>query len=289
MNTYLFINPSSGSHSSEKRLRIVERLRSEGLALQVLEVRNPDEIRANCQTINRDSQQHLVVVAGGDGTFNATVNALEPGSATLAVLPLGTSNVLAAELGIRSLDDGIARIAAGKSRPLSLGVIELADGSSHRFVLMAGIGLDGAAVRNVVPLWKKYLRQGGYALSVARTLLSWDSSTFGAVAGGTAVTCHSLIVCNAGRYAGNFILAPESSLFEEGLTAVCITGNRRRSYAGITFDLFCGTNVAGSGLIRLSAAEVTIDGSKPIQVDGDFVGYGPARITTLGNFARIIV
>ncbi len=250
-------------------------------------MRTPTDVLSRCYEINQFPDS-LVVVAAGDGTFNAVVNGLRPGTATLAVLPFGTSNVLAAELGIRSIEDGLERIAVGATRSLSVGVIELTD-AIHRFVLMAGIGLDGAVVRDVRPTLKRLLRQGAYGISALGRAVAWDSSTFRIVTADTAIICHTAIICNASRYGGNFVLAPECSPFSNGLTVICIRGNQRRSYLRSAYDLFTGNAQASKELFSLSAAELTIDGSKPIQIDGDFIGYGPARIFEINDFARMIV
>ena len=288
MKTYLFINPASGHHSAQRKQFVIDRLQSLTVIPEIFQVRTPTEIFACCDKINEEREPHLVVVAGGDGTFNAVVNGLTPGTATLAVLPFGTSNVLAAELGIRSLDDALERIAIGKTKSLSVGVLELAE-SSHRFVLMAGIGLDGAVVRDVWPLGKKLLRQGAYVISALKNAIAWDSTTFEIGASEGDVTCHTAIICNASRYGGNFILSPGSSPFSDGLSAICVTGLRRRTYIGIVFDLFRNAMQHSRNLVRLPVSSVEIRGTKAIQIDGDFVGYGPARISTEPDFARIIV
>lgn len=230
----------------------------------------------------------MVIVAGGDGTFNAVVNGLDPSTATLAVLPFGTSNVLAAEIGIKSIDDALDRIAGGKTRALSVGVIEFEE-KSLRFVLMAGIGLDGAVVRDVWPLGKKLLKQGAYALSALKSLLAWDATIFELSTPEGDVTCHTAIICNAARYGGNFILSNESSPFISGLSAVCITGNGRRTYLKSALDLFRNKMESNKDLVRVHSSLFEVRGSRPIQIDGDFVGYGPARISELTDFARIIV
>lgn len=288
MKTYLFVNPASGSHSARRLDSVLEHLNAIGLPPEVFRVRTPAEVHSCCATFNHESEPRLVVVAAGDGTFNAVVNELKPGTATLAVLPFGTSNVLAAELGIRSIEDGLARIAAGATRSLSVGVIELTD-AVHRFVLMAGIGLDGAVVRDVRPTTKRFLRQGAYGVSALGQALTWDSSTVKIVTADTTITCHSAIICNASRYGGNFVLAPECSPFSSGLTVICIRGNLRRSYLRSAYDLFTGNAHSSQELFRLSAAELTIEGGKPIQIDGDFIGYGPARINKINDFAKMIV
>ena len=255
---------------------------------EIFQVRTPSEILAYCGTINKDTDPHLVIVAGGDGTFNAVVNGLTPGTATLAVLPFGTSNVLAAEIGIRSIDDALEKIAAGKTNSLSVGVLELKE-RSLRFVLMAGIGLDGAVVRDVWPLGKRFLQQGAYALSALKQAMTWDKSVFEISTHNIDLTCHSAIICNASRYGGNFVLSPNSNPFSTGLSAVCITGNRRRTYLRSALNLFKGKVEANKELIRIDSSTFEVKGNHPIQIDGDFVGYGPARISEFAEFAKIIV
>lgn len=230
----------------------------------------------------------MVIVAGGDGTFNAVVNGLNPGTATLAVLPFGTSNVLAAEIGIASIEDGVARIVAGKTKPFSIGLLER-ENSALRFVLMAGIGLDGAVVRDVRPIAKKFLKQGAYALSALKQAMTWDPTVFKISTPEGDAACHTVIICNVSRYGGNFILSPGSSPFTSGLSAVCITGNTRRTYLSSALDLFRGRSGSNSDLARIHSSSFEIRGRHPIQIDGDFVGYGPARISELADFARIIV
>lgn len=240
------------------------------------------------QNINASNERALVIVAAGDGTVNALVNALEPGAATLAVLPMGTSNVLAAELGISSVAAGMDRIIAGNTKALSVGVIEL-EGTSRRFVLMAGIGFDGAVVRDVSLQHKRELKQGAYAVSAIKNALKWDTTRIGIKAGDRQFSCHSIVFSNASRYGGNFRLAPDCSVFSPGLEAVCLQKNSRSGYLRLAWQLFTGRAVSNSSVLRIPLSDCEVQGTKPVQIDGDFIGYSPARVTTLADFARIIV
>jgi diacylglycerol kinase family enzyme len=103
------------------------------------------------------------------------------------------------------------------------------------------------------------------------------------------VACHTAIICNASRYGGNFILSPDCSPFTPGLSAVCITGNSRSSYLISALELFHDRAGTSRNLTRIHSSSFEIRGAHPIQVDGDFVGYGPARISEHPDFARIIV
>jgi len=290
MKPFLFINPLSGSYARKRVNTVLTRLKIAGLSPTVFSASTPAEISSYCRQINETDDAPLVIVAGGDGTFNAVVNGLRPGTATLAVLPLGTSNVLAAELGIKSVKAGIKRIVKGNTRPLSLGVLELEqEQESRRFILMAGIGLDGTVVRDVWPLGKRLLKQGAYALSAVVSAFRWDRSMIEVITADRQLECHSVIVCSASRYGGDFIIAPEGDVFSPELTAVCIRKNKRQSYVRLAYELFRGKADISSELVRIPADGLEIRGTKPIQIDGDFVGYSPARITTVHDFARIIV
>lgn len=287
MDIYLFVNPASGGYSANHFDHVLHRLKSHGHAPEVFKVRTPGEVLSCCAAVNAASDP-LVIVAAGDGTFNSVINGLQPEKATLAVLPFGTSNVLAAEIGISSIDDGVTRIISGKRQPFSIGLLEL-NNLSRRFALMAGIGLDGAVVRDVLPFAKKHLKQGAYALSAARQSMTWDRKTFEISTPHENLTCHSAIICNGSRYGGNFVLIPGRSIFSPGFEAVCIKDNRRRTYLRLALDLFQNQASSSKNLTRLSAEYVEFKGNAPIQIDGDFVGYGPGRVIKLENFARIIV
>lgn len=288
MNTFLFINPASGRFAGNRIKKVLSQLENAGIHPKVLSVRTPAEALACCRDINQSTDNPLVIVAAGDGTVNSVINGLQPGTATLAVLPLGTSNVLAAEIGIRSVEDGINRIVAGKTGSLAIGVLKL-EQESFRFALMAGIGLDGTVVRDIWPPAKRLMRQGAYAVSALLSALTWDRSLIEVVTDNRTLKCHSVIVCSASRYGGNFILSPDSNLFSPQLTAVCIRKNLRRSYLRLAFELLTGRADTSNEMIRIPAEGIEIRGTKPIQIDGDFVGYSPAKLQAVADFAKIII
>ena len=289
MPPYLLINPLSGSYSPALRNRLLLQLNAAGITPEVMNVTGPQEARRACALIEVADQNPFVIVAGGDGTINAVLNALTPGRSTLAVLPVGTANVLARELGIGSLVDGIRRIAEGNSRPFSVGVIEGPGSVGQRFVLMAGIGLDGSIVQGVRPWEKRLLKKGAYLLSALRCLLKWRRGSFTLRADGHVLKCHSVIICNAARYGGDVVLTPEAHIFEQELNLFCITSENRRAYLRIILDLLAGRACRECDVTRIRAIQFEIDGDSPIQLDGDYCGRTPVRISTIADFARIIV
>jgi diacylglycerol kinase (ATP) len=228
----------------------------------------------------------LVLVAGGDGTVNGVLNGLVPGAANLGVIPMGTSNVLARELKIGSPEDAVARIVQGTARPISVGELECS-GQRRRFLLMAGVGVDGAVVQGVRLGEKKLIGKGAYLLSALRVLADWDRGELRVTGGGRSLTCHSVIVCNASRYGGNFLLAPEGDLFSPGFQVLCIKGGRL-SYLGLALLLGLNRAAASSSVTVFPATEVEIVGNKAVQLDGDYFGSAPLKLRSLPDFLRLI-
>lgn len=258
-----------------------------GLNAEILPTRGPDDAAAFARKICAEQNEPLVIVGAGDGTINGVLNGLVPGAATLAVLPFGTSNVLARELGIRSIDDGVARVLRGASRWMSVGLMEV-EGARRYFSLMAGAGFDGSIVEGVRGGEKRILKQGAYILSALRVLARWDAEPLEVVADGKRIGCHSVIVCNAARYGGSFVLARGADLFEPRFEVVCVRSANRAAYLRLALKCITGRNIRGDDVTVFPAGEVEIRGGKPVQLDGDYVCRTPIHIRAVENFVRVI-
>lgn len=284
----LIINPTSGSYSEALVSQVTARLASAGFVPAVLLTGGPDDAAAFAARACAGEEHPFIVAGGGDGTMNGVINGLAPGKATLAFLPLGTANVCARELGIGSVDEAVRRIVRRETRPLSVGVLE-GVGVSRRFFLMAGVGFDGFVVEGVLGSEKKRFGKGAYLLSALRTLSAWDERRMEVEIGGERRLCHSVIVCNAARYGGSFVLAPGASLHEPGFRVVCVEGARRRDYLRLALRVAFGRGAADPGVTVFTADTVAIGGNKAVQVDGDFICHGPVTVRTLPELARLVV
>lgn len=285
----VIINRLSGTYSEKKVERVKVFLEEQGFSPRFYLLKDFDEVTLITRQICAEYPNPLIIVGGGDGTINGVLNGLSPGAATLAVLPFGTSNVLTRELGIHSVEDALQRIARGESRPASAGRIETE--AAHRyFLLMAGIGFDGFVVQGVRVREKKLLGKAAYVLSALRHLIHWETYHMVVTAGGRKLECHSLIVCNAAKYAGNFLLAPGASLFDPEFEVVCIRGTARTGYLKAVFDLLKGRGLQGDDdIYTFRTGELDVSGEKPIQIDGDYFCRAPVKISILPGFVKLIV
>ncbi|GFO68380.1 diacylglycerol kinase [Geomonas limicola] len=283
---HVVVNPTSGSFSKASLDQALAALRARGFAPELLETGSADDPARFAARICAEEAAPLILVMGGDGTLNGVLNGLVPGVATLGVLPLGTANVLARELEIRSLEDALERIGRGVARPISVGELECA-GVKRRFLLMAGVGVDGQVVRGVRLAEKRLLGKGAYLLSALRVVAGWERGTLQVSGAGRSVICHSVIVCNAARYGGDFLLAPEADLFSPGFQVLCIQGGPL-NYLKLALKLGCKRPILGRAVTCFAADELAVTGDKPVQLDGDYFGAAPLTLRSLGAFVRVI-
>ncbi|MBJ6726511.1 diacylglycerol/lipid kinase family protein [Geomesophilobacter sediminis] len=284
---FLIVNPTSGGYRTEKIQRVLEKLQTGGYAPELLPTGSAEDAPLFARRICAEESTPLILVAGGDGTINGVLNGLEPGRATLAVLPLGTSNVLSRELKIHSLDDAVARVLKGESRAVSVGELESCR-ETRRFLLMAGIGVDGAVVEGVRLSEKRRWGKGAYVLSALRHLVDWDAQDLTVKAAGKNVACHGVIVCNAAKYGGNFLLAPKADIFSPGFQVLCITGGRI-TYLKLAALLASGRVAESPDVKVIEATELEVAGEKAVQLDGDPCGRLPVKVRSLADFCRVIV
>lgn len=284
---FLIVNPTSGSYSQTKVDAILAGLRTRGLDPELMPTKSAADPALFAARLCAERDDPLIVVAGGDGTVNGVLNGLVPGAATLGVVPLGTVNVLARELNIRSVDDALDRLARGETRPISVGEIDSGN-TRRRFVLMAGAGFDGAVVRGVRLSEKRVIGKGAYLLSALREFVHWDRSELAIVSEGATVSCHGVVVCNASRYGGEFLLAPQADLFASGFEVVCIKGGRL-AYLKLLLQLGLQLAPVGETLTRFRAAELELSGEKAVQLDGDYFCCTPLRIRSIPDLVRLVV
>lgn len=167
----------------------------------------------------------VVLVAGGDGTVRAVAEGLRGSGVALALLPLGTGNVLA-----RNLDISVMQLAAsvhtaftGVDRAIDMGVIELerADHSreTHAFVALAGLGLDAKMIANTRPELKRRVGWLAYVDAIARSMRDSDKIRMRyRIDGGEerVMSVHTILVGNVGLLPGNVLLLPEAEV-DDGL------------------------------------------------------------------------
>ncbi len=157
-------NPTAGRRRLRRLRAILLHLAKAGCEATV----RPTAARGDAETLARQAAAEgwdVVAVAGGDGTINEAVNGLYGSRVPLAVIPLGTANVVAAELCMPLDPAAIAEVIAGST----VQDIYLGTANGRRFVMMAGVGFDARVVEAIPARVKRALGKGAYVL------MSWPA------------------------------------------------------------------------------------------------------------------
>ncbi|MCK6081265.1 NAD(+)/NADH kinase [Microbacterium sp. EYE_5] len=197
----------------------------------------------------------VVIVAGGDGTVRVATEIMAGSGIPLALVPAGTGNLLARDLGV-SLTDVEASVAAafsGRERRIDVGRVDLEEEGgarrSHAFVVMAGIGLDADMAAGTNAVAKRHLGWFAYVAPIARSVLA--NRLFHLhyrVNGGRrkSARAHTVIVGNCGTLAGNLLLLPHAVVDDGLLDVVMMRPKGRFGWAGI------GSRLTAQGVARTS-------------------------------------
>lgn len=286
----IVFNPAAGARRRRRLLAALDLMRGIGLRPEVADTIR----RGHAVDLARDASLAgvpIVVAAGGDGTIAEVAAGLSGSETALGVLPLGTANVLALELGIpRAPAQAAAVLAMGRTALLHPGLARHADGRELLFVQMVGAGFDAAVVHNISSPLKRAIGKGAYVWQTLRELPRYRFAPIRAVIDGRAEEAASVIITKGRLYAGRFLLAPGADPREEGFHVALFRD------AGVMAAMRYGAALPLGLLPRLRGVEILhapslrLEGAGiPAQADGDAAGCLPVAIGPAPRPLRIVV
>ena len=240
-----------------------------------------------------------VVAAGGDGTLNEVVNGIGDADrgferCRFGVIPLGTVNVFALELGMPfGLRKAWEVIRTGKERTVDLPQATYRVGEkteTRRFLQMAGAGWDARAVELVS--WKLKKRIGRFAYIWAG-LGALKAPKAPVVARGECESAEGdfVLVGNGKFYAGKFAFLYKAELADGVLDVTAFPKFQWASLAGNVTNFVLGRyfRPGCQGYFQAEKLEITSEAVTPLQLDGELVGHLPAQILVSPKILRVIV
>jgi diacylglycerol kinase family enzyme len=200
----------------------------------------------------------------------------------LAIFPLGTANVLAAEIGLPRRVAELARIAAfAPARPVWTGEA-LPDGATEgrRFLIMAGIGFDAEVVERLDIALKRRTGKLAYVASIIGRLAEYRPSIYRALVDGMPVEGASLVAAKAHFYGGRFVLAPKARLDDPTLQVVVFERAGRGAALGYMVAMGMGLLQRSRSLRVVPAKSVRLlePAGTAVQIDGDIQLRLPATL-----------
>jgi len=239
-----------------------------------------------------------VLVAGGDGTLCEAVNGLVGSRTALGVLPTGTGNVWAKQLGLPAFtltNPNRLLVAAHLLHEARVKAIDVGRANGRYFLLFAGLGLDAQVAHDMEPRERATKRLGLLPYLIASVLVA--SEFYGVrttvVVDGKVIKGRSLfiLVSNAQLYGGVLRIAPEARL-DDGLLDVVIFNGAGPAYTlGHLLRLLGGRHLHDPSVKFRRARRVIVDSAKPwpIQIDGDPVGTTPVTFQVIPRALLVLV
>jgi len=243
-----------------------------------------------------DRGADLILVAGGDGTINEVVNGMAFSEVPLGVLPAGTANVLACELGIgKSMERAAKALAHAVPERVALGSISNGGKDTPRyFLLMAGVGLDADIVYHLSARVKEAFGKVAYWIGGFSKLGS-RFPEFTVEADGREFRASFALLSRVRNYGGDLEIAPTISLLDDEFEMVLFKGESSFGFLKYMLAVVAHQQQSMRGITILRTRQASFSafagGPEPIhvQVDGEYVGSVPARVEIAPNALTLLV
>lgn len=265
----MVLNPAA---RSDRASALKDRILALSSRMVVRETTSPGDAR---EVARQGVEQGFgtVVAAGGDGTVNEVVNGLGAGETRLGILPVGTMNVFATELGIPSgLEEAWKVVEAGRVRE-----VDLPRANDEYFVQLAGVGLDAEVVRCTTRDSKRTLGPISYLLTLAQVAARQPPRVQIEPVDGPAREGSFVLVGNGRLYGGPFVLFKDARP-DDGLLDVLVFQNQGhwdllRYVQAIAFGSHPGlpdVEYFQTRGLRLMSRDYV-----PVEIDGELTGALP--------------
>ncbi|HZY40570.1 MAG TPA: diacylglycerol kinase family protein [Anaerolineae bacterium] len=294
----IIYNPVSGTRNVSAALPgALAVLRERGWQLDVQATQRVGDLQRLAAQA-RDQQQQVVLVAGGDGSINEAANALALSEVALGVLPGGTANVWARQIGVpvpspfygQQLSDAARSMAAGVIRPIDLGCA-----NGRYFMLWAGVGLDAHVTAQIEPRppWVKRFGIAGYTWRAFWIATKYRGTRMTVTIDQREIKCRALMVLisNAQLYGGIVKAAPAAQLDDGWLDVSIFKGGSFREALRHMLVVLLQRTAQDSDVISLRGQRLHIWAKRPCyaHVDAEPIGQTPITIEVAPCALRVIV
>ena len=256
----------------------------------------------------------VVLASGGDGTLRAVAETLRGSGTPLAIVPQGTGNLLARNLGapLGDIEEAVHAAFFGHNRPIDLGVVTITrpdeSEDEHVFLVLAGMGLDARTITATRSSLKKRLGWLAYVDAGMRTMIKDAPLQIHYSVNGEPVkplTVFTVMIGNCGLLPGGVLLIPDAKVDDGHLDVVALrplgpfswlriwhklgfeNGVLRKSKTGRkVIDLVNDTRSVS--YLRAKRYVLSVASPEPIQLDGDDFGLALAASGTVDPSALLV-
>lgn len=286
---FFIVNPRAGMGAGHYAMRRLEEIARRGGGEVLVLHRGEDVETAVEQAICQGATD--IIAVGGDGTVGGVAGLLAGKDIVVGIVPAGTANMFARELGIPLSVSGSLDLIMGKHDIRRIDAMEV---NGRRFVHQVVLGAGSEALSRITPEEKRFFGRSVYALMGLRMFRDFRSLKVTAVIDGREISGHAsqVLIANAGILGVHpFRLGPNIRVDDGKVNVIFMVGRSRASFIAAGMDLVYG-NYDGSSLEHYPAKRsVRIDTvpSTLIRADGEFIGSTPMELTVLPGAVRFMV
>ena len=265
-------------------------LRESGVEVFQLAARNATEAAERVAETALQGSCDAVIAAGGDGTFRAVATGAAASGLAVGIIPLGTGNVLAHEIGLVRRARTVADVLLSGPEIAARGGLV----NGEPFFLMLGAGFDARVVARLNYRTKRTFGRGAYTYPVLKTLAE-GPRVFDVELDGRRFEASWVILSFASRYGSSFVLTRDAGFGGDVLVAVVMEARSSFGIVGCAMSLALGwlakpeTRPAGVHVLPIKLARIGRLSSVPVEVDGDASGASPVEVSADGVRVRLIV
>ncbi|WP_262692964.1 diacylglycerol/lipid kinase family protein [Kordiimonas aestuarii] len=279
-------NPISGGGKGPFISAVAERLLRGGQQVTIVPTEGPVHASKIAEELAIAGEVDVIIAAGGDGTIREVAEGAFGHGVALGIIPAGTANVLARELGYMPHGRIGARHVSDVLLSRSLKDLYPFDvhfgGENHMGVCWLGAGFDARVLEYVSPALKAKVGRMSFVPATFKAL--WRERSANSISwtmeGGGAGHAYWAVIANIQRYAGPFILTRQTRVNSPGLACLMMEGKGPLARAVDQIALLFGRLDRRAGIRQLGNGSLSLgDEDTPLQLDGDFIGYGGATIT----------
>lgn len=294
--TLIIVNPKAGQDSLPALLRkLGGSFAMRGAHFDIF----PTEYAGHAAVLAKEAARAgytQVCVVGGDGSIAEAATGLVGTDIPLAVIPRGTANQVALNLGIpRTFERAVETAVYGTPTPIDLGAV-----GDRAFALIAGAGFDAAVMTTATREMKERWGFGAYIYGALKEALKMNPARFHIIADDQEleISAVSVMIANVGALFTKYIpvrfpLTPKPlGSWHDGLFDIVVVAPQSfPGWASVLWSAALNKFGGNERLIHLQARTVTIEADQPVptQFDGDPVGTTPIVATVIERGVHIML
>jgi diacylglycerol kinase (ATP) len=292
----VLLNPTAGRGRHRGVLdAVLDRLRTSGAALELITPERAEAVPKACRTA-LDAGAGALVAVGGDGTVHLGLQAVAGTDVPFGIVPAGTGNDIATNLGLPKTPVAAAEAVAqavrtGGRRTVDLGRAETADGTVRWFAGVLGAGFD-ALVNERANRMRYPKGPRRYDVAIVQEMLTLRPRPYALGFDDRTEARNAVLVAvaNTGAYGGGYRICPDADA-GDGLLDVVVGGEfTRAGLLRILPRVRQGTHLGHPLVTSYRAARVTVDAPGIVAyADGERIGPLPLTATAVRDALTLLV